>query len=138
MSIMTAPSRPATSVSQPPDERGAELVRLRGQLVEAQRLAVIGRLAGGIAHDFNNIISASLIHLNLLQQDPDFSAAQRESLGNLERETARGASLTRQLMAFGRRDEGDLLKSFWIVNVIFDCFAHIRTSYISNYRTVFG
>ncbi len=93
-------------MSQEPDQHGAELVHLREQLREAQKLAVIGRLAGGISHDFNNIVSASLLHLNLLQQDPNLSAGQRESLGNLERETARGASLTRQLMAFSRCDEG--------------------------------
>ncbi len=72
------------------------------QLRQSQKLEAIGQLAGGVAHDFNNILAAMLLRLSLLQTEP-LAEPIRESLSELEKESRRAANLTRQLLAFGRR-----------------------------------
>jgi CheY-like chemotaxis protein len=85
-----------------PGDMGTESVP-RASLQELQSRAVMGELAEAVAHDFNNIVSATLIHLSLLLQDPQLNAGQKESLKTLEQETMRAAGLTRQLLSFSRR-----------------------------------
>jgi PAS domain S-box-containing protein len=80
-----------------------ERKQLKGQLRQAQKMEVVGQLAGGVAHDFNNIIAATLMHLGLLQGNPNISPATKESLRELEEETMRAAGLMRQLLLFSRR-----------------------------------
>jgi two-component system cell cycle sensor histidine kinase/response regulator CckA len=77
--------------------------RLEERVQQTQRLEAIGRLAGGIAHDFNNILSAihgfaSLVHEDLAGQEP-----LRADMKEILRAVERAANLTRQLLAFGRR-----------------------------------
>ena len=78
---------------------------IEAQWRQAQKMETIGQLAGGVAHDFNNILSAILMHLGLLQQNSWLTPDARESLKEVEREALRAASLTRQLLLFGRRQE---------------------------------
>ena len=66
-------------------------------------MEAIGQLAGGVAHDFNNILSATLMHIGLLQQNPDLTPNVRNSLAEIETETKRAADLTRQLLLFSQR-----------------------------------
>jgi signal transduction histidine kinase/ligand-binding sensor domain-containing protein/ActR/RegA family two-component response regulator len=76
--------------------------RLQEQFLQAQKMEGIGRLAGGVAHDLNNILTAVLGFVDLGEASRDAS----ELRGNLEeiRQAAeRAASLTRQLLAFARR-----------------------------------
>lgn len=75
---------------------------LERQLLQAQKMESIGLLAGGIAHDFNNILQAVWGHLELLDRElpPD---ASRNHLDELRRASGRAAQLTRQLLAFSRR-----------------------------------
>ncbi len=77
--------------------------RLEEQIRQTQKLEVIGQLAGGVAHDFNNILAATLMRLGLLLRTPELSAGMSEGLKEIENEILRGASLTRQLLLFGRR-----------------------------------
>jgi len=56
-----------------------------------------------VAHDFNNILAAVLMYLGLLQLEPSLSPTTRASLKELEKDVLRGTSLTRQLLAFSRR-----------------------------------
>ena len=82
-------------------------LRARALLLErqrdAQKLEAIGQLAGGIAHDFNNLLTAILGHAAFLKQDPGIGDASREDIDQIEAAASRAAELTRQLLAFGRR-----------------------------------
>ena len=70
---------------------------------DAQKLEAMGQLAGGIAHDFNNLLTAILGHAAFLKQDPGIGEASREDIEQIEAAASRAAELTRQLLAFGRR-----------------------------------
>jgi two-component system, cell cycle sensor histidine kinase and response regulator CckA len=80
-----------------------ERQHLQTQLIQAQKMEAVGQLAGGVAHDFNNILTAVMMHLNLLQDDSHLSAETRAGLAELVVETKRAANLTRQLLMFSRR-----------------------------------
>jgi PAS domain S-box-containing protein len=102
-------------------DTSGELIFLRGQLVEAteskrlqtrllgaQRMEAVGRLAGGLAHDFNNLLTVIGGHSErlldaLVPHDP-----LRGSALAIQQASARAASLTRQLLAFSRRQVFEL------------------------------
>jgi two-component system cell cycle sensor histidine kinase/response regulator CckA len=74
---------------------------LEEQLRVAGRLESIGRLAGGVAHDFNNLLAAMLGSLELIDGHVDHSV--REDLATLRHSALRARDLTRQLLAFARK-----------------------------------
>ncbi len=80
-----------------------ELRRLEEQLSQSQKMEAVGRLAGGVAHDFNNLLTAIMGTADLLGGLCEDSAAVREGANEIVRIAERGASLTRQLLAFSRR-----------------------------------
>ncbi|HXE56661.1 MAG TPA: PAS domain S-box protein [Gemmatimonadales bacterium] len=80
------------------DQREAE-ARLR----QAQRMEAIGQLAGGVAHDFNNILTALETHVALLLERFPDGTEERVELEGLRQLTRRAAGLTRQLLAFSRK-----------------------------------
>ncbi len=82
---------------------GAERDRLREQLAQAQKMESIGRLAGGIAHDFNNMLQAILGNVTIALDDVGVAPRQRESLLEIQAAAVRSADLTRQLLAFARK-----------------------------------
>ena len=84
-------------------ESEAENANLQAQLMQAQKMESIGRLAGGVAHDFNNMLGVILGHAELAQDlitpaDPIF-----EDLSEIKNAAQRSADLTRQLLAFARK-----------------------------------
>jgi PAS domain S-box-containing protein len=80
-----------------------ERASMEAQLRQAQKLEAVGQVAGGIAHDFNNLLTVQLSTLTLLREEPGLSDEAREMLGDVERAAKAAADLTRQLLAFGRR-----------------------------------
>jgi two-component system, cell cycle sensor histidine kinase and response regulator CckA len=80
----------------------ARIRELEDQLRAAQRGDVVGRLAGGIAHDFNNILTGILGCCEMLGLEA-LQPTQLEDVRQIRAATLRAADLTRQLLAFGRR-----------------------------------
>ncbi|NUP10074.1 MAG: PAS domain-containing protein [Polyangiaceae bacterium] len=76
-----------------------ERVRLLAQLHEAQRLESLGRLAGGVAHDFNNLLTVIQGSVDLLRARVGNT---QERIADIGEAASRAASLTKQLLAFGR------------------------------------
>jgi two-component system cell cycle sensor histidine kinase/response regulator CckA len=80
-----------------------EREKLQAQLMQAQKMETVGRFAGGIAHDFNNMLNVILgyteISLDLLEE----GSSVRELLAEVRAAANRSASLTRQLLAFSRK-----------------------------------
>jgi signal transduction histidine kinase len=66
-------------------------------------MEAIGKLAGGIAHDFNNLMTAVIGYSDLLQRQFDAADARREKVAAIRDAALRASDLTRQLLAFGRR-----------------------------------
>ncbi len=82
--------------------------RMQETLVHSQRLDAVGRLAGGIAHDFNNLISVVNGYCQILASKlSDRPQALRE-VEEIHKAGQKAATLTRQLLAFGRRQSMDL------------------------------
>ena len=79
------------------------LKKLEAQFLQAQKMEAVGRLAGGVAHDFNNILGvimgyADIMLMRLKENDPLYG-----HLGEIKHAAVRAASLTRQLLAFSRK-----------------------------------
>jgi signal transduction histidine kinase len=76
---------------------------LENALSEAQKIEAIGRLAGGIAHDFNNLLTVVIGYSELLLGKMQSGSDPRDFLTVIKDAAERGASLTRQLLAFARK-----------------------------------
>ncbi|MCC6487565.1 MAG: PAS domain S-box protein, partial [Candidatus Hydrogenedentes bacterium] len=80
-----------------------ELRRLGEQFRQAQKMEAVGRLAGGVAHDFNNLLTAIMGTVELMGDHLSDPGTLMASLHDVQHLAGRGASLTRQLLAFSRR-----------------------------------
>ena len=76
---------------------------LEAQLLQAQRMEAVGQLAGGIAHDFNNLLTVITNYGSMLMADLPAESAARSDAGEMVEAANRAAGLTRQLLAFSRR-----------------------------------
>ncbi len=83
-------------------EAEAEQQRLQAQLVHAQKMEAVGRLAGGVAHDFNNMLHLVLGYSGLLLRGVEAGSPQHAHVTEIQKATRRSADLTRQLLAFAR------------------------------------
>jgi PAS domain S-box-containing protein len=76
---------------------------LEAQLHQAQKLESVGRLAGGVAHDFNNMLSVIIGHAGMALMTQGLPLQLKTNLTEIEKAAERSADLTRQLLAFARR-----------------------------------
>src|SRR5262245_9319388 len=81
----------------------AERQRLEAQLLQAQKMESIGRLAGGVAHDFNNLLTAIKGYTELALDGLNDQDQVRHDLREIQKATDRATTLTRQLLAFARK-----------------------------------
>jgi len=77
--------------------------RLEAELRQAQKLEAIGHLAGGVAHDFNNILMVIQGYTDMLLAEATGDGTARSDLDHIQQAARRGSDLTRQLLAFGRK-----------------------------------
>jgi signal transduction histidine kinase/CheY-like chemotaxis protein len=81
----------------------AERRRLEGELLQAQKMDSVGRLAGGVAHDFNNLLTVIVGYAEALRATIPEGQPGHEDASEILEASTRAADLTRQLLAFARR-----------------------------------
>ncbi|MCP4021240.1 MAG: response regulator, partial [Desulfobacteraceae bacterium] len=81
----------------------SEQKRLERQLIQAQKMESVGRLAGGVAHDFNNMLGVILGNTELILEDLDPDNPIFDNLKEIQNATRRSTDFVRQLLAFARK-----------------------------------
>ncbi|HTS37586.1 MAG TPA: PAS domain S-box protein [Candidatus Solibacter sp.] len=80
-----------------------ERVALEERLRHSQKMEAVGRLAGGVAHDFNNLLTVILGYAQILADGVPSGSRQSDSVGQIKSAAERAAGITRQLLAFSRK-----------------------------------
>jgi signal transduction histidine kinase/CheY-like chemotaxis protein len=84
-------------------QRTAERRKLEDQLIQSQKMEAVGRLAGGVAHDFNNLLTVILGFSEMLRERVADDQPALEAVGEVFQAAERASALTKQLLAFSRR-----------------------------------
>ena len=80
-----------------------QTIEREAELRQAHKMEAVGRLAGGVAHDFNNVLTAIFGYTDLLLEQFTEDDPRRDDVMEIRRSAERAASLTRQLLAFSRK-----------------------------------
>jgi len=81
----------------------SEYERTEEQLRHAQKMEAVGQLTGGVAHDFNNILMVIMTNAEAVEEEESLDPYVRDRVKGISKATSRAAALTRQLLAFSRR-----------------------------------
>ncbi len=100
-----------------------ERERMGEQLRQAQKMDAIGQLAGGVAHDFNNILTAISAYSELLLEQMEHDSPMRRDVIEIRNAGQRATELTRQLLAFSRRQA--LQPQLLDVNQVLESMSHM-------------
>jgi len=84
-------------------ERTEELAKSQNALVQSEKLEAVGRLAGGVAHDFNNLMTGILGMTQDVRKRLGTNSPHRDDLGEVINAAKKAMAVTKQLLAFGRR-----------------------------------
>jgi two-component system, cell cycle sensor histidine kinase and response regulator CckA len=105
----------------------ARIKNLESQIIESQKMEVVGRMSTGIAHDFNNILAIILSYGELISRTVDEAHPARKSAEAIMRAVTRGAELTRQLLIFSRKQVGEIvvLDLNAVVSEVTELFGHL-------------
>jgi PAS domain S-box-containing protein len=96
-------ARDITDIKQAEARVNEERERLQTQLTQSQKMEAVGRLAGGVAHDFNNMLGVILGHADMILSKMAPNEPFHADLTEIIKAGERSADLTRQLLAFARR-----------------------------------
>ncbi len=80
-----------------------ELRLTHDELIQAQKMEAVGRLAGGVAHDFNNLLTAIAGYAELVLGRTDLDPQIKDDVNEIRKASDQASALTRQLLAFSRR-----------------------------------
>jgi len=80
---------------------------LERQLIQAQKMESVGRLAGGVAHDFNNMLNVIMGYTELMLEKEDSNGSKRHDLLEIQGAARRSSEITKQLLAFARQQTVD-------------------------------
>src|SRR6185436_14689112 len=100
-SLIETPGQPTLMLSIFRDI--TERKRLQAQLFQSQKMETVGKLAGGVAHEFNSILTAIIGQSELLLGDLFPGNPLRKNATEIRKAAVRAAALTRQLLAYGRK-----------------------------------
>jgi two-component system NtrC family sensor kinase len=89
-------------------EKTKELEMAQAQLLQSEKLAVVGQLAAGVAHELNNPLSGILIYSHLLLENSNISGVDRENLEKIVREANRCKNIVKGLLDFARQTKPEL------------------------------
>ena len=104
----------------------AERLRLEAHLRQQQKLEAIGTLAGGVAHEINNPLSGIMNYAQLINERLDPVSPLREFAVEIGRESARVATIVRNLLAFSRQEK-ESHSPVYLANIVHDTLSLIRT-----------
>ncbi|MGL1956392.1 MAG: bacteriohemerythrin [Colwellia sp.] len=109
------------------EEDITEKIKIETMLRHAQKMDAVGELAGGIAHDFNNLLGIILGNISMLQRKLQLDEKNTKRLMAIEKSANRGATLTKQLLAFTRK-EAHIIKTVNINDIVIGMDALIEQS----------
>jgi PAS domain S-box-containing protein len=102
--------------------------KIEAQLLQAQKMESIGRIAGGIAHDFNNLLTPILANTQMVISDPSISEDHRSRLERVLVAAERASDLTRQILVFSKKQKFEL-QTFYLAEIV-EGFYNIMSSII--------